>query len=293
VIRDAGNHAFVPHASHGITFKDTIAYNVLNEAYWWDEPLDPDSDDRDLVNDTNDLIWDRAVAAAVDLGVPGNQFRLSAFYLGNGENITITNSVAVGVQGQSGGDRSGFIWPESSESVWGFENNIAHNNEANGIFVWQNNRDRHDVDGFTAYYNEGAGVNHGAYGNAYQYSDLTLLENGTAILSHALGEANEESPTQTWTDVVTNGGVLVIDEHAREAEVAVLFVRCEFSQVVVEDADGEEPSEYEFVDCGLEPEDFDLSESMDDSVFRVQRADGTAYELSGDGSITEIDAFYE
>jgi hypothetical protein len=293
VIRDAGNHAFVPHASHGITFRDTIAFNVLNEAYWWDEPLEPDGDDVDVTNDTNDLIWDRAVAAGVDLGVEGNQFRLSAFYLGNGENVTLTNSVAVGVQGQSGGDRSGFIWPESSESVWIFENNIAHNNESNGIFVWQNNRDTHEVNEFTAYYNAGAGVNHGAYGNAYQYTDLTLVGNGTAIISHALGEANEESPTQTWSDIDSDSGVLVIDEHAREAEVPVLFLRCDFSQVMVEDGDGDEPSAYDFVDCDLEPEDFVLDDAQSEGVFRVQRDDGTAFELRGDGSVTDIDPFYE
>ncbi|HVR79952.1 MAG TPA: hypothetical protein VMS99_16360 [Acidimicrobiia bacterium] len=288
VIRDAGNHAFVPHASHDITFRDTIAYNVLNEAYWWDEPVDRD----DVANDTHDLIWDRAVAAGVDLGIPGNRFRLAAFYLGNGDNVAITNSVAVGVQGEGGGDRSGFIWPEKAESVWLFENNVAHNNASNGIFVWQNNRDRHDVTRFTAYYNEGAGVNHGAYGNAYQYTDLTLLENGNAVISHALGEANEVSSTQTWTDIVSGGGVLIIDEHAREPEVPVLFVRCDFSQVIVEDEDGSEPSEYDFVDCDLEPDDFDLDEADSDGVFRVQRADGTAYELRGDGAVTDIDAFY-
>jgi hypothetical protein len=28
-------------------------------------------------------------------------------------------------------------------------------------------------------------------------------------------------------------------------------------------------------------------------VFRVQRSDGTAYELRGDGSVSDIDPFYE
>ena len=37
VIRDTKGHAFVPHMSNGITFKNTIAYNVKGEAYWWDE----------------------------------------------------------------------------------------------------------------------------------------------------------------------------------------------------------------------------------------------------------------
>ena len=38
VVRDAGNHAFVPHGSNGITFRDTIAFNTLNAAYWWGIP---------------------------------------------------------------------------------------------------------------------------------------------------------------------------------------------------------------------------------------------------------------
>ena len=292
VIRDAGNHAFVPHASHGMTFRDTIAFNVLNEAYWWDEPPEPDGDDVDPVNNTDDLIWDRAVAAMVDLGTPGNRFRLAGFYLGNGENATLTNSVAVGVQGESGADRSGFIWPESAESVWLFEDNIAHNNQANGIFVWQNNSDRHDVDRFIAYYNDGAGVNHGAYENSYQYSDLTLVENGLGVISHAFGDASEGTDTQVWSNIVTDGATLYIDEHATESEVPVRFVACDFDQVVVADEEGE-PSEYDFVDCGLEPDQFDLSEASPDAVFRVQREDGTAYELRGDGTVTDIEPFYD
>ena len=110
VVRDAGNHAFVPHASHGITFRDTIAYNVLNEAYWWDPPPEED----DTSNDTNDLIWDRAVVAGVDLGVEGNKFRLAGFFLGNGANVTISNSVAVAVRGEPDSESSGFIWPEGA-----------------------------------------------------------------------------------------------------------------------------------------------------------------------------------
>ena len=289
VIRDARNHAFVPHASHGMTFRDTIAFNVLNEAYWWD----PAPDDGDTSNDTNDLVWDRAVAAGVDLGNAGNEYRLTAFFLGNGVNMTVSDSVAVGVRSHDGSDRSGFLWPEDAFAVWKFENNTAHNNEGNALFVWQNNSLTHPVDGFTAYYNGGAGVENGAYENAYQYKDLTLLENGVAVVSHALGTESEDADTQIWSDIVSNGGTLFIDEHATAPEVPVRFVNCDFGQVVVGDGDGAEPSEYDFVNCGLEPGDFDLSSALDASVFRVQNQDGTAYKLRGDGSVTEIPAFYD
>jgi hypothetical protein len=74
--------------------------------------------------------------------------------------------------------------------------------------------------------------------------------------------------------------------------VPVRFEQCDFSQVVVEDGEGGAASEYDFVDCGLEPDDFDLGGARPDSVFRVQRADGTAYQLEGDGAVAEIEPFF-
>jgi hypothetical protein len=178
--------------------------------------------------------------------------------------------------------------------VWVFENNIAHNNLSNGIFVWQNNSEVHPVDGFIGYYNGVAGIQHGAYENTYQYEDLTLLENGVAVISHALGGESDDgkADTQTWTDIVSNGGTLFIDEHATAPEVPVRFMNCDFAAVVVDDEGGSEPSEYDFVNCGLEPDSFDLSSAFESSVFRVQNEDGTAYELQGDGTVTEIPPFY-
>ena len=49
---------------------------------------------------------------------------------------------------------------------------------------------------------------------------------------------------------------------------------------------------YDFINCGLEPSDFDLSGARSDSVFRVQRSNGTAYRLMGTGSVTSIRGFY-
>lgn len=51
VVRDAGNHAFVPHSSHGITFRDTVAFDTFESAYWWDAG--------DLTDDTT---YDHALA---------------------------------------------------------------------------------------------------------------------------------------------------------------------------------------------------------------------------------------
>ena len=203
----------------------------------------------------------------------------------------IRNSVAVGVQGESGADRSGFLWPENSVGSWTFENNVAHNNAGHGIFVWQNNSIRHVIDGFTAYYNEKSGIKHGAYENSYVYRNLTLLGNGTAITSLAQGEPGDGTDTQSWGNIHTNGGTLVIGEHVLEGESPVRFADCDFERVIVADDDGPERSQYDFIRCGLEPSDFDLRFARSDSVFRVQRANGTAYRLTGDGRVTSISAF--
>ena len=289
VIRDTANHAFVPHASHGITFRDTIAFDVASEAYWWDDP--PEDDLENPINDTEDLTYERAIAARVVGASGGNNHRLAAFYLGRGTNVTVTDSVAVGLQQERGADRSGFLWPENSEATWTFTNNIAHNNETNGIFVWQNNELTHLIEGFTAYYNDQAGINHGAYRNAYEYRDVRLLENGTAIISHALGKAGPTTDTQVWEDVGTDGGAMLIERHNLDADAPVRFLRCDLAEVVVQD-DGSEPGLYDFIECGLEPADFDLDDAHRRTIIRVQRADGTAYSLTGAGTITEIAAFY-
>ena len=286
VVRDTKNHAFVPHNSHGITFRDTIAYNVHGEPYWWDDPAPGQT------NETSDLLFDHVVAARISRSNPGENHRLTAFYLGKGSNTSVINSVAVGMQGETGADRSGFLWPENSQGTWTFRDNVAHNNEGNGIFVWQNNHMLHVIDGFTAYYNRDAGVNQGAYTNSYQYRRLVLLGNGVAVHSHALGEPGDGGVSmQLWSNIRTDGGGLYIDEHTLPAEAPVRFTDCDFGHVEVDDQGGEAPGVYDFVRCGLEPSDFDLTRAMPGGVFRVQRADGSAYRLTSDGKVTSIPAF--
>ncbi len=36
VAHDCGNHAFVPHSSHGITFEGCVAHDVVGTPFWWD-----------------------------------------------------------------------------------------------------------------------------------------------------------------------------------------------------------------------------------------------------------------
>ncbi len=187
VVHDAGNHAFVPHLSDGVTMRGTISHNTYEAAYWWDGGE---------TNATNDITWDHAVASQV-IPVSAQQgYRMTAFVLGAGENDTVTNSVAVGVQGSV--NASGFLWPEGTNqvphNVWNYNNNTSHNNEVDGIFVWQNDFHEHLIEDYVGYYNGETGIDHGAYTNEYLYRNLTLYGNGDAgFRIHATSNGGAQS----------------------------------------------------------------------------------------------------
>lgn len=169
VVHECGNRAFVPHASHGITLRGCVSHDTWEDAYWWD-PGDG--------NQTHDSLWEGCVASHVRDDPPFRGYRLTGFNLRHGERNVIVGCVAVGVQGNT--DASGFLWPEKSGSVWEFRDNLAHNNKRDGLFIWQNSRQRHEVGPFTSYHNADNGLEHGAYTNAYAFRDGVLYGNGRA-----------------------------------------------------------------------------------------------------------------
>lgn len=175
VIRDAATHAYVSHASYGITYRDTVAFDVFKEAYWWD-----DFNGADPMENSFDIAYEHALAARVQ-GFGSEDSRLAGFALlwgNNGVNQpsnSVRDSVAVGVVGGSK-NSSGFKWP-GSVGIWQYTDNVAHNNEQLGIFTWDNSSDAfgHDIVRYRAYNNGEAGILHGAYRNAYNYQDIQLI----------------------------------------------------------------------------------------------------------------------
>jgi hypothetical protein len=159
------HHAFVPHGSHGITFRHTIAKGTTGDAYWWDDPGTNDgstSSSGPSIDNTNDVLYDHALAIGVSVGNRGGGFRLGA-----GSGNVIRNSAAIQVRGGNG--CAGFVWPERSQGVWGFHDNFASSEDCHGIFVWQNDERLHVIDGFS-----GDGIDHGAYNNDYVYRDVDI-----------------------------------------------------------------------------------------------------------------------
>ncbi|MEV7783063.1 hypothetical protein [Kitasatospora sp. NPDC088351] len=182
VVRDAGSHAFVPHASHGITFRSCVSHDTWEDASWWDGPLDTRTPQRP----SDDIVHESCVASRTRLEPNPRAYRLTGFNLGAGTGGRAVDCVAVGVQGATGA--SGHEWPENSEGVWTFQRCLAHNNLQDGIFVWLNARHHHVVTELAAYHNGGRGIEHGAYLNDFDYTASVLYGNAAGgVAPHALG----------------------------------------------------------------------------------------------------------
>jgi hypothetical protein len=211
VVRDAGNHAFVAHASHGVQFRQTISYNTQGDAYWWDPGPD-----------TDDVLYDFAVAALVKAAGDGpDRFRLCGFRMMQGTGNTARNSVAVGVQGST--TSAGFHWPEEGDphAEWTFEGNVSHNNALHGAFNWQNDSRKHDIKDSAFYYNGEYGIDHGAYLNTYLFSGVTLYGNGQAGLNLRAGSRGGRG--LRFDDLLFDGaGIsehgIVADDHTLPSE---------------------------------------------------------------------------
>jgi hypothetical protein len=226
VIRDAGSHAFVPHLSNGITFRDCISHDTYEDAYWWDDP--PDT--RTAGDQSDDILYDRCVASLVKHDPPYHGYRLTGFFIGAGDRNRARDCVAVGVQGAT--DASGFEWPEGSEGVWRFTGCVAHNNTEHGIFTWQNTGLVHVISDYVGYHNTEAGISHGAYQNPYVYRDSVLYGNGyAAVAVHATAGGRPLSFANLICDGAGLSDYLVVAErHEPRLEVGspTSFSGCQF-----------------------------------------------------------------
>jgi hypothetical protein len=230
VIRDCGNHAFVPHGSHGITMRGCISHNTWDDAYWWDPGPG---------NHTHDVLWERCVASHVRADPAFRGYRLAGFNLRHGDGNEVVDCVAAGVQGNN--DASGFIWPEDSgeegegrNTVWRFHRNISHNNKRDGFFTWQNNDQRHLVEKFAAYHNSDNGLEHGAYNNSYVYRDAVFFGNGRAgVQIHAVSASSRQLSFENLTingKEVSKYGLEFV-KHQPDPQQATWVENCTFAGV--------------------------------------------------------------
>jgi hypothetical protein len=287
VIRDCGSHAFVPHLSDGITFSDCVAYELNEDAYWWDAP------DR-----SNDIRYDHCMAAKL-LPIPAYRgYNLTGFNLGLGTGLVANDCVVAGNQGNTAA--SGFEWPGNTNSnsglVWAMTDCVAHNNTWAGIYIWHNDRSDHAVTDFTAFHN-GRGVEHGSYGNVYHVDGLLTFSNGVGLVMHSLSIGTPPGESQlAYSNAKIYDGMLVVQHGISTTGVATVSGSI-VSHVSVDERGGAAGS-YDFVNCttdgssSLEPTDFTVKSFAPGSVYRVQDPNGTAYEVEADGSSTIIPTFF-
>ncbi|NYI04966.1 hypothetical protein [Allostreptomyces psammosilenae] len=252
VVTDTGHHAFVPHASHGITFRGCVSHDTWEDPYWWDDA--PDT--RTPQEPSDEVRWEGCVASLVRVDPPFRGYRLAGFSLGAGVGSRATGCVAVGVQGSEGS--AGFSWPEGGNGEWRVDGCLAHNNAGGGLFVWQNRSRPDTISHFVAFHNGGPGINHGAYLNDFVYTGALLHGNaGGGVLLHALGAERGA----TFADLHVDGAGLaahaVVTRHHQLPGAPVRFVRCAFggyrdAGASFPLADGA-PENVEFIDCTFTP----------------------------------------
>ncbi|WP_371495726.1 hypothetical protein OG871_08960 [Kitasatospora sp. NBC_00374] len=285
VVRDAGNHAFVPHMSHGVTFRSCISHNTWEDAYWWDGPQDT----RTPQGPSDDIGYESCVASRTVFEPNPRGYRLTGFSLGAGTGSKATDCVAVGVQGATGA--SGYEWPETSEGVWTFERCLAHNNLENGIFVWLNAQHHHTVSQFVAYHNGGWGIEHGAYLNDFDYTASVLYGNAAGgVAVHALGRDKGTVFDGLLIDAAGQSDYAVSTAKHQLAGQPVTVSRCRLTGyrkagVAFRATTDGEPDDIQVLDCSFSGNEvwLDPESPAPKRIVLRKAGDGQAVEVSKSG----------
>ena len=304
VVRDTGAHAYVAHQSHGITFRDDVAYNTLGDAYWWD--VAPDT--RTAGPETNDTRYDHAIAALVN-GDNDEGYRMGGFSLSQGARNEVRDSVAVGIQGIADNRRAlsaGFVWPETSgrhgHGVWNVSRgNISHNNLAAGVFNWQNDGLPHVINDFAAYHNGSFGVAQGAYLSSFKLRNVRLYGNhGGAVLAMAASSDQRLERRLRFQHVVMDGAglsdhLVVAQDHTADGTAQpVLFQDTTMrgfrkAAIAMLPGDANEPYAMDFVDTTISGTPFWFVNTSEEgqlppgSYIRVQNG-SSAFRVNPEGS---------
>lgn len=287
-LHDLGNRGYVPHASHGITFRNCTVYNYAKDGFWWD------TSDATL-DVSHDVLIEWCVAAAVRYH-RHNAGRLNTgFMLSAGENPIIRHCVAFGLDGSI--NACGFQWPEALNhhplNVWTFEDNKAHNNKAHGTYAWQNDGNPHVVTRLRCWNNASRGIYHGAYRNNYEYHDCEAWGNN-------LGDFRLEAQSSTTKQLLIQGGGFPVVEvgkhHAATVTVPVRFLNVAIGTVNVTENPNSKLGKEDFIDCDLGPTSADwtiTNMAIAGSVIRIQQGI-SAWQIVPPGTLpaTSIPVFY-
>lgn len=291
IIRDCPTHNVVIHASDFVTVRTTVTLNSEDDAFWWDPPP---GNSTDPSNNSNYTIYDSCGV----MGLTGG-YRCAGFVMGAGIGNSVTNSWVAGNGGNAGS--AGFVWPEWAnrmDNVWDFKNNLSHNGRYNGLFSWQNDEKFHSIESFIGY-NHFISVEHGAYHNSYRYSDIDLINHEKGFVLHALGIRTGVKDSMGYLTSFTrirSTEPLYIVQHTLQPGSPSLFYQCLFPKVIIQELPRRMHlpivATYDFVECNLKPEQFEIKSMELGSLIRVQDGE-RAYQIEDKGIITNIEKFYK
>ena len=293
VVRDSGGHAYVAHMSHGVTFRDCVAYNVRGDAYWWD-----------VTDDTNDTVYEHCLAANIWHDRRPEEILTTGFWMGRGSGNAARDCAALGIRGsltEAPTSQSGFHWPSlanGTPSNWIADDLVAHHIRGHGTYVWQNKTPtEHAVNRFTAYRCAKSGILHGAYGNRFRFFDAHLHENG--ISQHAVNPGTETGQTGARVRAAEGQPCIQVPRHALDAVAPMLYEGCALDggSYALDVADQAlRLTKLDLVHCtrdggDVEPSAIRVAPMKVGSVIRVQRRNGTAYQVDHRGVSRPIPAF--
>jgi hypothetical protein len=170
IVYECGNHAYVPHASHGINMSNNAVYDCIEAGFWWDH-----------VNMSHYITWNNNLLA-LNYYVPGSadmtgtktSTTSGGMLLGMGDGNVANGNVAVYCGLGYVKAKGAFIWEADNEGVWEFNDNLVHSNHI-GVRVWQNTANNHTI--FRLHgYNNIQHLFHGAYTNPYTYRDAVFYD---------------------------------------------------------------------------------------------------------------------
>ncbi len=219
-VRDCGSDAFFPHASHGCTFYDCLAYDINGNGFDWNRRV-PDGFLKHFDDDTSLSVKERKAAkraatdafvitrdvvyqhCAVVLQRPIPSFRgvgLTAFNLNRNTGGQLLDSFSACNQGST--SSCGVHWPGGSAAapnVWTVTRVVTHANRVGGARVWWTTATglhRPDI----VIYHCGTGVLHGSYGNPNWDWLLQVTACGTALSLHAVSSGTPSKHTLLFDD---------------------------------------------------------------------------------------------
>ena len=144
-------------------------------------------------------------------------------------------------------------------------------------------------------------MEHGAYVNAYKYTDLSLFGNKYGVFIHAnpSGSVNVISDEWGYNAHIINSkssDSLYITKHTLPGEGSFLFKDCYFPGVIVNELPPRVATQpaglFDFVNCGLSEKSFLILGMEKGSLIRVQNGT-TAFQIDSNGTITKIPPFFK